>query len=323
MPLRQINRNNTWDQGCDNCRAIESQGHASMRTGMNQGLGIHGRYDLEGPARIDIMFDIGCNLACRICGPSSSTYWQKHLIQHGEWTGGVTAPRRQEDVIQALSRLDLTNLRQVVFCGGETLMGQSYWNVCEWLVKNTPNAKQQLTLCFQTNGTQPINPRNYHVIDSVHLVKLHVSLDGIEQRFEYQRWPAQWQQVVHNLQTMKQQVPSNVMFLVEETVGILNVLYQHELAQWMRSEFATNREGDPVDHTRHLARGPYALESASMELVQAMRDQGHGDLVPVNWQEQPDLIHHMIETTKRFDSYRSQNLADHMPELWQCYRRFW
>jgi sulfatase maturation enzyme AslB (radical SAM superfamily) len=104
------------------------------------------------------MFDISCNLACRTCGPTSSTYWLKQLNQP------VDVPKSSQDVIQAMSKLDLSNLQQVVFCGGETLLGQAYWSVAEWLADNVPNADKQLTMCFQTNGTQSILPQNYEII---------------------------------------------------------------------------------------------------------------------------------------------------------------
>ena len=93
--LRETNLKNLWDSGCSNCQRLEQSGQISMRQGMNQGLEIAPQTKLSGPARIDLMFDISCNLACRTCGPNSSTYWQKHLQENQLWTQPIFRPRSE------------------------------------------------------------------------------------------------------------------------------------------------------------------------------------------------------------------------------------
>jgi sulfatase maturation enzyme AslB (radical SAM superfamily) len=320
--LRENNKNNKWDIGCSNCQRLENSGHVSMRQGMNDGLGIQGKTDLLGPARIDLMFDTSCNLACRSCGPWSSTFWQKHLKEHGEWHQAVGVPQQHDNIIRALSKLDLSNLRMLVFCGGETLLGQAYWEVAKWLADNVPNAKEQLTLCFQTNGTQPIHSRNHELIDRFHLVKLHVSLDGTKEKFEYLRWPATWEQVVDNIMHTRETAPSNLMFHIEETVSIFNLFYLSELEDWVLKHFTTNREGDVVNHTRHLANGIFSLDMCSQEYATAIQQSNSRHLMPTNWKESPKKIQSMIDQIKKFDQFRSQSFAETFPEVAKFYSRF-
>ena len=80
--LREINKQNIWDPGCSNCQVLEFSNNTSFRIGMNEGLQIFGQTDIKGPSRIDLIFDISCNLACRSCGPESSTYWRQHLKEN-------------------------------------------------------------------------------------------------------------------------------------------------------------------------------------------------------------------------------------------------
>ena len=320
--LRKKNQRNEWDAGCFNCASLEQSGMRSFRQGMNLGLNTQGATNLSGPARIDLMFDISCNLACRTCGPKHSTFWQKHLKSVGEWNQPIFTPRKKADVIAALQTLDLTNLQQVVFCGGETLLGQEYWDVAQWLASQVPNAKDQLTLCFQTNGTQPINEANYKIIDSVHLVKLHVSIDGVAGQFDYLRWPATWSQVTDNLYTLRERVPSNVMFLIEQTVSVFNVLYLDQVDQWVRTDFATNREGDPVECTRHLANGIFSLDNLSHEYVELLQSQDLAHFVLPGWQEQPEQIKIMLHEISRFDQHRGQDIAEYFPTMYTAYQRF-
>jgi hypothetical protein len=320
IPLRELNKQNIWASGCANCQHLELSELASFRTGMNEGLQIFGQTNLSGPVRIDLKFDISCNLACRTCGTWSSTFWQKHLKSHGEWSGPVTSSQTKDKVIEALSKLDLSNLQQLVFAGGETLLGNEYWAVADWLGNNVPNAKQQLTVCFQTNGTQPIDPNNFSIIEKFHLVRLQISLDGIKERFEYLRWPALWNQVTDNIMQIRETAPGNVMFLIEETISIFNLIYTTELDSWVKNNFSTNREGDITNHTRHMAHGIFELGQMTQEYVDGL--DKNRELIPFNWKEKPLEIAKMIDTIKKFDQYRNQSFKQTLPRVAEYYKRY-
>ena len=316
--LRDINKKDQWHPGCNNCKSLELAGHPSMRTGMNDGLGIDGKTDLSGPVRIDLMFDISCNLACRSCYSGASTFWQKHLKDNGLWDKPVYSDKNKDKVITALSNLDLSNLKQLVFCGGETLLGKEYWEVTQWLADNVPNAKEQLTVCFQTNGTQPIPKKYFDLIERFHLVKLQVSLDGATDKFEYLRWPASWNQVTDNLLNLRAELPSNVMFLIEETISIFNLFYQDELDTWVKENFATNREGDITNHTRHLAVGIFNTNNVTTEYKKEI-DQSY---FKPNWKENPQEITKMVNEIKQFDLIRKQSFAVTFPQVAKFYTQY-
>jgi sulfatase maturation enzyme AslB (radical SAM superfamily) len=321
IPLRKLNDQNRWAPGCENCESVESIGLPSFRTGMNSGLS-GSKGNLSGPTRIDLMFDISCNIACRTCGTHSSTFWQKHLKQHNEWTTPISVGQNHSTVIAALEQLDLSNLQMLVFSGGETLLGNSHWEVAKWLADHVPNAQQQLTLCFQTNGTQPINPRNYEVIHKFRLVKLHLSLDGVGEQFEYLRWPASWNQVVDNILEIRNSAPSNMMFHIEETVSIFNLYYTQRLESWAQKNFAINREGDVVNHNKHVAHGTFALANCTQEYVNAMQQSEYKNLIPKNWKENPSRISAMMDSIRKFDTFRSQSFAHTFPEVAKFYARY-
>ena len=323
IPLRQLNAEGKWDKKCQEiCQRLEKTRSESFRTGMNNGLGIDGQTDLSGPLRIDLMFDMSCNLACRTCGPQSSTFWQKHLRENGYWNKSTSSPRQKNEVINALSNLDLSNLRQLVFCGGETLMGNAYWEVAEWLSNNVPNAETQLTLCFQTNGTQTINPKYYETIKKFFLVKLHCSIDGVAERFEYLRWPAQWKQTTDNLLHLREVLPSNVMFVVEETVSIFNLMYLNELDEWYQTHFSHNREGDVVNLTRHLAHGIFSVKNCTQEYVEHLKNTPYANLVTFDSLNDFNQIKKMLNEIEKFDSIRGQSFKKSFPEVAKMYKNY-
>jgi len=315
--LREKNKQNIWDNACWTCRANENIETSSLRTGTLEAFGR--RTNLSGPVRLDLMFDIGCNLACRTCGPQVSTFWQKHLKENKIAFNRVSPKSRADDMIAILKTLDLSNLEMVVFCGGETLLGTGYWQVAKEIA-NLAQANK-ITLCFQTNGTQPIDKEYYKIIEKFHLVKLHISLDGTDQKYNYLRWPADWQQVTDNIQQLNQQLPVNVMFLIEETVSIFNLYYQDDLAKWINNNFKTNRLGDVVAHTRHLAEGIFGIHNLSSDYVNAL-DTSIKRMIAPGFKQSPRGIELMLEEIHKFDKLRNQNWTKVFPEVAEFYSKF-
>lgn len=317
--LRVQNRNGEWDDGCRNCQRLEEAGHVSMRQGMLEKFGE--RYDLSGPLRLDLMFDTNCNLACRICNETSSTFWAKHLKENNLPVALIDTRSKDTAMIEILKGLDLSNLGMVVFSGGETLMGKSYWKVAQTIAELAPNSKRDITLCFQTNGTQPIDKKYYELIEKFHLVKIHISMDGIEDQFEYQRWPAKWNQVVDNILSLRENLPVNVMFLVEETVSVFNLLYSERLANWLTNNFQSNRLGDTIVHSKHLAKRSFSLDALTQEYVDALMPNQRM-VLGNHWSENPDAVKTMLTDLETFDKIRGQDWKTVFPELVPLYVRY-
>ena len=80
IPIKELNNQNKWSQTCRWCEANELSNLRSFRQSMLDKFGE--RETLSGPLRIDLLFDTACNLACRICGPHSSTLWQRQLKEN-------------------------------------------------------------------------------------------------------------------------------------------------------------------------------------------------------------------------------------------------
>jgi sulfatase maturation enzyme AslB (radical SAM superfamily) len=318
---RDKNNSNQWLSGCWQCETLEKTGAKSFRKSMIEKFGVD--KNLTGPQRIDLLFDRSCNLACRTCGPKSSTFWEKHLKENNLPVRSAPPSYSGERIKQILQSLNLENLGMVQFCGGETLMGNGYWQVAQWLAENAPNPKQNLELGFQTNGTQPIDPRWFEVIDKFKLVKLMISIDGVGNKFEYLRWPASWNQTVDNIMTLRETLPSNVMFFVQECTSCLNLLYHSEVKDWVSKHFNTNREGDPVDHTTQLAMHGYLdPKNITQEYADVIGKTSMAPILPKNWKENPEWIKFFLKETEKFDKIRNENWKKVFPEVAELYRRY-
>jgi organic radical activating enzyme len=319
---RKINNENVWLEGCWECQHLENAGLKSFRQSMIEGLGVE--QNVTGPKRIDLLFDRSCNLACRTCGSHSSTFWEKHLRDNNLPTETDSTPTQNfATVKKMLESLDLSNLQQVQFCGGETLMGNTYWNTAELIADLVPDAKDKILLGFQTNGTQPIEEKYYKIIEQFRLVKFMISIDGTHDQFEYLRWPANWNQVVDNIMTIREKVPGNVMFYIQETTSCLNLLHFGEVGAWVAQNFSNNRFGDPTDHSTQLAIHDYLdVNNITQEYRDALEGTKMSEFISPDWQENPDRIQRFLQETQRFDSIRGQDWKMTFPEVANFYSRY-
>jgi hypothetical protein len=219
--------------------------------------------------------------------------------------------------------LDLSNLKQVQFCGGETLLGNTYWETAQIIADLVPNAKDNLLLAFQTNATQPVPAKYYDLIEKFKLVKFMVSLDGTHDRFEYLRWPAHWNQVVDNIFTIREKIPSNVMFYIQECTSNLNMLYFGEVRDWVEKHFNTNRDGDQTDYSTQLARHSYLdVNIITTEYFDSIKNTKMSQFLRPGWQENPQKIQQFIRETEKFDQLRGQDWKKTFPEVANFYSRY-
>jgi len=318
---RELNDQNIWLDDCWQCERVESTGIKSFRESMIEGLG--SEKNLTGPQRIDLLFDRSCNLACRTCYAGASTFWEKHLRDNNLPVVKFKPTDNFATIKEVLTNLDLSNLKQVQFCGGETLLGNTYWETAQVIADLVPNAKDNLLLAFQTNATQPVPAKYYDLIEKFKLVKFMVSLDGTHDRFEYLRWPAHWNQVVDNILTIREKIPSNVMFYIQECTSNLNMFYFGEVRDWIAKHFNTNRQGDQTDYSTQLANHDYLdVNVITTEYFDSIKNTKMAQFLRPGWQESPPKIQQFIRETEKFDQIRGQDWKKTFPEVANFYSRY-
>ena len=122
---------------------------------------------------------------------------------------------------------------------------------------------------------------------------------------------------------LRDQLPVNVMFQIEETLSIFNLLYTNELEIWAQENFSVNRlgtnkqgtQGNVIHHGKHLATGTFSLLNLTIPYVDAVRKTKYANLISPNWQENPQQIRQMIREIEKFDSIRNQDWRKTFPEV--------
>jgi hypothetical protein len=319
--IREQNNNNVWDSGCWECERLENAGLRSFRNAMTDKFGI--KTNISGPQRIDLLFDRSCNLACMNCGPSCSTFWEKQLTNNNFLVDKYPQVNNLDTIYKTLTSMDLSNVEMIQFCGGETLLGNLYWEAAELIASLVPDSKDKIELGFQTNGTQRVAEKNYKTIEKFRLVKFMISLDGTQDRFEYMRWPANWNQVVDNINNMVEKLPGNVMFFVQETTNCLNLFYHDEVPTWVKENFNSNRFGDVTDHTTQLVmHRHFDVNNITQEYFDTISKTHMKHVLTSNWKENSNNIKRMLLELNKIDKITGKEWKKVFPDIVDFYSRY-
>jgi MoaA/NifB/PqqE/SkfB family radical SAM enzyme len=201
-----------------------------------------------------------CNLKCRVCHPNSSSSMAaeqlKQLPPKDRKSSQLYALQKNKSWIK--QELKLWNdyhklapsLSEMRFTGGEPMLINKQFDLVKTIAQT--NDAKHITLRYVSNGT--VFPE--HIIDhwkKYQEVEISLSIDDINERFEYQRYGAVWKEVQQNInryQMLKDEL--NIVVMVNCTVTSMNVLYLPEICDWFdKIEF---------DHVRlNLLYSPSAL----------------------------------------------------------------
>jgi hypothetical protein len=272
---RQLNFESidSWTDNCKNCFDLEQANQHSLRqTSFSM---IPADEKSRDPIAIDISLDSECNAACVICNASSSSLWRKENAKFYNIKFKPFNELVDNRIDQICSNVSLDRVRYVKFFGGEPLFTDTHLN----FIKKIPNP-DQVTLHYTTNGSIYPSKDTLKEWKKFKLIIFAVSIDGIEEQFNYLRWPLKWNKVTDNIHRIKNNKDIwNLMFRVEFTANILNTYYYDRLEKWVADNLAANREGDKTDLNIHQCFGSaWALESmpdAVRKLILAKYPQTH------------------------------------------------
>lgn len=244
---RKLWDKNEFDFGCRTCENAEKNGLKSRRQGSNQWYQDNDLYEPNIElVRIDYWTGDLCNCACVICGPEFSSKWKQELkiinIKHR--------------VNKFWKKLDLSQIKFVHFNGGEPLLSKEHI-----LFLESFHNKKEVELNYNTNGTVLPSEHLKNLWSKFKLVQLDFSIDDIGTRYEYQRYPANWTQLITNLKYFNQSMPVNCMFNVNTAISVLNHFTISELDLWLQENFFQNRLGDPIEHRKQFVYGLLDLKT--------------------------------------------------------------
>jgi MoaA/NifB/PqqE/SkfB family radical SAM enzyme len=122
----------------------------------------------------------------------------------------------------------IPNLKQVYFAGGEPLMIREHKSFLEEIIRQ--GYADKILIRYNTNGLL-IDEEIIEIWKQFKLVKVGFSIDAVDQRNYYIRFPSEWDTIVKNLHRLDN-TPDNIQVSIATAIQILNIKHLPEFAKW-------------------------------------------------------------------------------------------
>lgn len=228
---------------CNACWKVEDLGHKSRRHSAIEFFQLDTIDRSVCLQSIDHSATWACNLACIMCGPQNSSLWAKQ--QNLNKSELHVLGRQFQKSNNFLEIIDTTQVKKIHFNGGEPMLNDGQIDLLTKL--DQQGILSDVFISYNTNGTVMPDNKLLDLWSKARLIKIFFSIDAIGTAFEYIRWPGKWQQTRDNMMDMKNNLPSNVMFGFNSTVGCYNLFEMVDVWNWFEQNISTNREGDASD----------------------------------------------------------------------------
>lgn len=259
---RQMMLKGEWPTSCMKCKKEEDSGARSKRIWeTNYWSNI---YDLDqivadtkedgsitGKIKyIDLRLGSKCNLKCIMCSPHDSSAWvpdwkkiqpniknpelkelmswsEEDVDQQGRYRWHKDNPAFWNDFYE-----HLPDFYQLYFAGGEPLLIEEHFEILEECIKR--GFAKNIELRYNTNGTV-VNDKILSLWSHFRKVRLHVSIDSIQDMNNYIRYPTSWKTIERNLKIFDES-QDHIEVTVACAVQALNIYYIPELIDWKLSQ---------------------------------------------------------------------------------------
>jgi hypothetical protein len=203
---------------------------------------------------IDLRLGSKCQLACVMCSPHDSSGWVKehkqihpHLVnpklkqtmewekETGKlaWTGGSYNWHKKSPTFWDELYSQLPHLRQLYWAGGESLIMDEHYTLLEKIIED--GLAKDIELRYNSNGLE-WREDLFDLWKEFRNVIFHFSIDDIEQRNHFIRYPSPWPEVVEQIKKLDNYPHGNLELTTAWTCIALNIYYLPEFIKWKVQE---------------------------------------------------------------------------------------
>lgn len=225
---------------CKNCYKKDAAGFSSPRTRSIKDFSRKiedyvkttdntGRTNINNIYYWDIRHSNLCNLKCRTCNEGYSSSWaaENNSISNIKL-------KSIENNVDLLNE-SYNTVRNIYFAGGETLLMPEHFETLTKLIA-TGRAKE-ITISYSSNLTK-LDYNNNNLIDlwkEFGRVFISISLDEIEEKYNYVRHGVDWEVVKSNIIQLKQSTKeyNNINYRFTPTISIFNALSLTDIHRYL------------------------------------------------------------------------------------------
>ena len=284
---------------CDKCTTAESFGLQSYRQQHNRK-----KTSAEGIQFLDIRNSNLCNIKCRTCCEENSSQW---AIENGS-----TVPIRAQNISGYMDVIVNQNVHDIYYTGGEPIINNEHWALLEEYVKL--GYSKNINLLYNSNLTV-LRYKDKDIFDlwgQFKSVTVNVSIDAVGEKFEYIRSGASWQQVIDNLNRLRD---SNINIIIACTVSLLNLWFIDELLDYFKGESVNLTDLYYPEYYRLSAVSDELKEQALSCVDKIKFNQGKLDMIRSQITNNVDkhFFNEFVTEVKRIDNIRGERLQDLLP----------
>lgn len=319
--IKQEFSQGTWPAGCERCKIEESIDVKSKRIlDYERYQSVYDDYDLSSGQLLTMGLAIGnvCNLKCIICGPHASSKWNK---EYQDVYGIKIKSNEQirQDLIASITKI-APNLIHADIHGGEPFLSniEQHLELLDYYIKN--DQAKNITVHYTTNGT--IWPGEEFVSRWKHFkhIDLQISIDGVGARYEYIRYPADWNLLNTNVRKFLQFAldESNIQISVSHTVSAFNIFYLDEFVSWCYDVGLPRPWMGKLHNPEYLRPTIWPKEVKNL-IADKLQSSEFEDVKNwaklVNQVDNYNVFSQFQKFVKQHDQYRKLNFAQVFPEM--------
>lgn len=192
--------------------------------------------------KLEIVLDTTCNAACIQCGSEQSSLWRNEIAKRAHDYIHIQPESQIDSKIETIKKnVDIQKVKHWHFWGGEPLLTDTHMKLI-----NQIEDLSTVSLAYTTNGSIFPDTDVLELWNKCKSVTIGVSTDGIEDKFQYMRWPLKWDKWARVVERFKTETSSNVRFHINYCVTPLNALYTYETDEWLDKNFSKHMDGSPI-----------------------------------------------------------------------------
>jgi len=236
--LRYDALNNIKNPLCSVCWDLESKNITSSRFYSQDSF-----YVEDGKiSNMQIKLDNKCNLGCRSCNPSNSSYLEKDLkffngnnIRIDNFKQGKT--NSQDSLVYEWLMNNTHKIKILSITGGEPFFSKKFYEIIDRYIE-TGDAKNT-KIVTHTNGTL-FNKKTIEKLNQFKKLQTSISIDSVDENYEYIRYPMNFFRLEKSIETLisnSTNLDFVVICLVMSSLNF-NFLKKHE--EWCKLIFKSN-----------------------------------------------------------------------------------
>ena len=292
-----------------------------------------------------------CNLKCRMCHPMDSTSWNdwNEVKEFYQKENNIMFHIVEEHYLENKPFLDkfqdnpewwnsleknLPHFRRVEFAGGEPLMDPQHYRILDMLAPygDQIEIKYATNLSMLGKGARNI----YDYWPKFKSVAVNVSIDGLNESYEYIRGNADWEQLITNIKEI-QHITNISRIAGAVTVQVSNVLILDKMIEYFLDDLGIIFHSHRVEYPKVLSAQclpnelkdiaierlqnvslrvhEFKLVKKQPELLQYTLNQIQDNINYLKARDQSDKWTDTISFNKKLDISRNQSFVDITPEF--------